>query len=294
MKRRLQTLVLWLYRTSQPLTSTKNNATVDVHWDVFYALYFFEYKVIYIFRRGPLVLLVQLKWAMRRPCIAGWATMYRLSRFFRINEFTPFKEYCFAGEPQDHISIGLMFIVSNLFGSIFWGTIISFALTTFIWFAIQRVSSRNLSSPLGYALYFILSIFLAFQSTLTIGAFHAKGYINDLFIHSFRGMTSDISQIADFEELRAKMEIDYPFTKSLLKCINPTSLPEYTEDAETLAAGIAEQCHSILNSYIQRRVLWMIGGIFAIIIISIRQPVALKNNRSRRIQIKGDFRKNRY
>lgn len=71
------TLCLWLFETSNTLSSSQNKATVDVYGICLYPQVYFEIKVYldcYTYRRGLLRCSFRLDWAMRRPCRAGRVT----------------------------------------------------------------------------------------------------------------------------------------------------------------------------------------------------------------------------
>ena len=71
------TLCLWLFETSNTLSSSQNKATVDVYGICLYPQVYFEIKVYldcYTYRRGLLRCSFRLLRAVRRPQTAGRVT----------------------------------------------------------------------------------------------------------------------------------------------------------------------------------------------------------------------------
>lgn len=159
-----------------------------------------------------------------------------------------------------------MLIVGNIIGSIFWGAIIAIAVTLAV-FALCKQLNRA-DSILTWAILAVLFLFAGAQSTMMVGAFYAKGYVDNVCCFANSLMPEEVNaplDAADFAQIRRQIE-ESPLSKTILNRIDTDAIQQYANSGQTIVELIADEMTSTINYYILRRVAWLSGGVLLALI----------------------------
>ena len=157
-----------------------------------------------------------------------------------------------------------MFILGNFFGCVFWGTILAIIIVTVVYLLYRQLAPSGRKGIMPHLLLFVLFLFVGAQTTMTVGALYAKGYISDISngANSIIGNTADQvnSTVTDIESTIYQLKSQYPFAAPLLNKVDIGKATRYVEGGgRSVVDFIASNLHETVNYYILRRVLWIIG-----------------------------------
>lgn len=181
-----------------------------------------------------------------------------------------------------------MFIIGNFFGCVFWGTILAIIIVTVVYLLYRQFAPSGRKGIMPHLLLFVLFLFVGAQTTMTVGALYAKGYIRDISngANSIIGNTADQvnSTVTDIESTIYQLKSQYPFAAPLLNKVDIGKATRYVEGGgHSVVDFIASNLHETVNYYILRRVLWIIG-FFVITLVGMllltnrkRQPIPMES-----------------
>lgn len=163
-----------------------------------------------------------------------------------------------------------MFILGNFFGCVFWGTLLAIIIVMAV-YLLYRQLAPSCGKGLIPLLLFILFLFIGAQTTMTVGALYAKGYISDIHksANSIIGNTTDQvnSTVADVENTIYQLKSQFPFAAPLLNKVDIGKATRYVEGGgHSVVDFIASNLHETVNYYILRRILWIIGFVLLALI----------------------------
>ena len=168
-------------------------------------------------------------------------------------------------------------------GCILWGAAIAIIMTVAVWLLCQVLDRA--ASPLTYVVLAILFVLNGAQATMMIGAMYGRGYVADMgeYVNSFVGQGENVTaSINDFDNLRGQLENDFPMMKTVLDKIDTSKLRSYMEEGHSIVDFVTDELKSILNWYILRRILWMLGfmvtAVVAILFLSRRRDYSYDIN----------------
>ena len=182
-----------------------------------------------------------------------------------------------------------MFILENIFGCVFWGTILAIIIVTVVYLLYRQLAPSGRKSIMTHLLLFVLFLFVGAQTTMTVGALYAKGYISDISnsVNSIIGNTADqVNPTVDYVESTIyELKSQYPFAAPLLNKVDIGKATRYVEGGgHSVVDFIASNLHETVNYYILRRVLWMIGFVLIAMIGMLllsnkrRQPASMSQS----------------
>ena len=156
-----------------------------------------------------------------------------------------------------------MFILGNFFGCVFWGTILAIIIVTVVYLLYRQFAPSGRKGIMPHLLLFVLFLFVGAQTTMTVGALYAKGYIRDISngANSIIGNTADQvnSTVTDIESTIYQLKSQYPFAAPLLNKVDIGKATRYVEGGgRSVVDFIASNLHETANYYILRRVLWIL------------------------------------
>ena len=160
-----------------------------------------------------------------------------------------------------------MFVVGNIIGSLFWGSLIAIVVTVAVWLLCQAVDRA--ASPVTYIIMVILLILTGAQATMMVGAMYAKGYITDIndYANSLMSTSESITAYnSNFDELRHQIEEEFPIAKLLFDKIDTDGLQAYLNKSQSITDYLTDNLNSTLNWYIIRRILWMMAFVVVAIV----------------------------
>ena len=153
-------------------------------------------------------------------------------------------------------------IIGNAIICIFWGLLIASILTFILYFMLKALYGNFRMSITGMAMCFILFILLFVQGTLMAGAFHAKGYVDDMgtfvleMIRNNQGNMGELTSSGEAEKAKRQISEAFPMLSSYISYLNAEELGSRSTSA---AIAVTRGIKSLINWYILRRVLWMAG-----------------------------------
>ena len=149
-------------------------------------------------------------------------------------------------------------LFTTAFSSIFYGVIVTAVIMALLYVLLKTLSEGIVKTPVFFVTGVVLAILLIIQSSLMIGAIHAKDavdsaeiYLNQLLENSYGTVGAQDSQ----KILDAVTE-EYPIIGSYIGVANFSG-----NDVTNLAESMHETMISYLNSYIWNRVWWILGMI---------------------------------
>lgn len=179
-----------------------------------------------------------------------------------------------------------MFIVGSIFSCVFWGLVIALAITAATLFVVKSLTV-NRSLTLGsWCVGLALFLSLAFQATLTMGAFKAKALVAQVE-SSYRSLAQKSSDIGGNEYATSLREVlkeyanDYPYIAK-------------TVDANAATAADAERAisdaFSEINWYIVRRIGWSVLFLVVGIVSLVKTMKSVYRRRSERAPLSSQRR----
>lgn len=141
-------------------------------------------------------------------------------------------------------------LIGNILACVLWGVFISVTLVVFLyWFLRLLHPNYSLTIP-GVLIGLFLQILLFAQSVMLIGAVYAKGYADKMKIT---------------EQFQQEIGREYPMIQS---CLNKIDVEDIV-DEKNATISIINEIKSLINYYILRRVLWIVGFMISGVIILI-------------------------
>lgn len=172
-----------------------------------------------------------------------------------------------------------MFIVEDIIGSIFWGTLIAALITGIIFLLCMLASRKSIQSTESLLVLGGLFLFNAIACSFLVGAIYAKEYAED--ICNFIGDMTDIGKdtvlsTADFNELKNQITEEYKSAKPLLDLVDANEAVRHMKVGNSIADYISDEINDTIDEHIKNCLLWMLGGIVtaitSIMLISRNQP----------------------
>lgn len=168
-------------------------------------------------------------------------------------------------------------IVGDIIGSVFWGLFLSAVTVGLLYFVPKGFSARYHYSLSGILTLCVGFLFFLFQFVLMVGAIKSKGYVNKAEAYIQAGIqvcpdgTTALSE-AQVTEMVDSLCEEYGFLKGYKESL----LEEVTERGGEVVAPaewtsiLMDLIRTEISFYIFRRVLWVLGGMFAIVVILAR------------------------
>lgn len=181
-----------------------------------------------------------------------------------------------------------MFIVGNIISCLLWGVVIAIVVMAIVLFLVKGFVNKNFT-PLSWCMAFVMTVLLAIQSTLMVGAIKAKDMVVDIqdvaasMIQTAQNKVSSQSGQTNMSDWLDELKDEYPFIDSI---VDIDELQE--KDPDDIVEIIGDEVDSYLNWYIARRVGW--SSAFLVVGVGIMVKTAENfagGNRNRR----KDFRK---
>lgn len=161
---------------------------------------------------------------------------------------------------KHHVKV-MFALIGNIIVCILWGAFLSSVFVALL-YAVVRVLWHAI--PFSLLTFFIALttwILIFFQSTVLVGAMHAKEYVDDIAVLATKLMEQMNTPCQafspnDVEQFKQKLTEEYPLLSSY---INKVETAAFTSGSIDLVKEVKNQ----INCYILRRVLW-IGGFMII------------------------------
>ncbi len=172
-----------------------------------------------------------------------------------------------------------MFIVEDIIGSIFWGTLMAALITGIVFLLCMLASRKSIQSTESLLVLGGLFLFNTIACSFLVGAFYAKEYAGD--ICNFIGDMTDIGKdtalsTADFNELKNQITEEYKSAKPLLDLVDANEVLKHIKVGNSIADYLSDEINDAIDEHIKNCLLWMLGGIVtaitSIMLISRNQP----------------------
>lgn len=180
-------------------------------------------------------------------------------------------------------------IIGSVISSVLWGLFLSALTVGLLYFVPKGLNVRYHYSLSGVLALCVGFLFFLFQYILMVGAVKSKGYVNKAAIYIQAGIQSYASNemvisVNEVTDMVDSLCDEYSF----LKDYKENLLEEVTErEGEIIAPTewtsiLLDLIRTQISFYIGRRILWVLGGIFALVIFLANSArKAAKNNLAR-------------
>jgi len=157
-----------------------------------------------------------------------------------------------------------MYIVENVFGSIFWGVVLAIVVTGIVCLMCMLTSRRSVQSTESLLVMAGLLVFNMICCTLVVGGLYARMMVDDIsdYAADMVDKATDIALTpADFNELRDQISDEYTNAKPILDLIDANDLVSKVKAGHSIADYISDEVNETIDEYIKNCLLWMLGGI---------------------------------
>ena len=155
-----------------------------------------------------------------------------------------------------------MFIVENIIGSLFFGTLAALVLTGVIFAACMLTCKRSVQSTEALLIFGGLFIINTAICSMIVGAFYVKGYVEEVgdFVSTLTDTTTDMTlSVADFNELKDQVADEYTSIKPVLDVIDADQLVRHIKVGEPIGNYFVDEINDTIDEYINNCLLWMLG-----------------------------------
>lgn len=153
-----------------------------------------------------------------------------------------------------------MIILSNILGCLFWGVVVAIAATGLVYYICNQFG-HNIKNLGVIAILTLLFIFSGAQGCMLSGALYLKDYVG--IVHDMVEQMIPAEEVRNAtnaaEELYSSITDEYPIITPFVSKIDLTALQNYVDEGGEVADYVATEINNILNSYVLRRVLWLVG-----------------------------------
>ena len=168
-----------------------------------------------------------------------------------------------------------MFLISNIVGSLFWGSIVALIITVVVFIICLLINNKTLQSPITLLVLGGIFVYNAFFATLIAGAYYARDYVDNVcqFMEELTDTgKSMVTTAADFNELRDQIAEEYPAAKPLLMLIDANEVVAQFKAGKLVAEFISEKINDTIDNYVHDCLMWMgvgtlIGAIMAAAVV---------------------------
>lgn len=162
-------------------------------------------------------------------------------------------------------------LISTAFSSIFYGIIATVAIMAILYAVLRAINKSIVQTPVFYITGAILAILLLIQTSLLIGAMQAKGTA-DAAQEYVSGLIENYQGVVDSRESRQAIDAltdEFPIIGNF---VDLTAF--YGRSIADLPTSIHATVVDFLNSYIWRRIGWLLGILFVgcLIVIMFAKP----------------------
>lgn len=156
-----------------------------------------------------------------------------------------------------------MFLISNIFGSLFWGVIVSLVITIVVFIICLLINNKTLQSPITLIVLAGIFVYNTAFATLVAGAYYARGYVENVcgFLEDITNTGKVmITSTANFNEVKNQVSDEYPAARPLLDLVDANEIVEQFQAGKMVADYISDKINDVIDDYVQKCLMWMGGG----------------------------------
>ena len=147
-------------------------------------------------------------------------------------------------------------LLATAFSAVFYGIIATAAMMTFLYVILRTLNAGAVRSLMFYATGVILSLLLAIQFSLLVGAVNAKSTVDsaELFIRQMTENAYGTVSAVESQQVLDNLTEEFPLVGVYIDVCDFSG-----NDVSSLAAVMGETMRDYLTSYIWHRVWWILG-----------------------------------
>lgn len=177
-----------------------------------------------------------------------------------------------------------MFILENLIGSLFFGTVIGLVLTALVFLACMMINRKTIQTPVSMIVIGAYFIFAAIMGSLIVGCMYAKNHVDSMGKYITVVVDEEFGTVSqqNIAELRSKVMETYQSHGNAFEGINVKDIVNNIRIGATASDYIVSEVNGKIDDYTEKWVIWLLFGtlLSAILASAVSRKGSSKNYNS--------------